>query len=230
MEVKKHIYQIKEKLHARGACYFCQAKSMDVWCKNCENDLIRKEERCPSCARRNKQAFICGHCLSHPPLFTSTEVLLNYHYPNNILIKDLKFNDRPELAKFFANKLAIKIINKGITMPDALIPVPLHETRQRSRGYNQSLEVAKQLSKRMNLSLKVNLCRRTINTQPQSSLSMKMRKRNVRNSFSLNDEQIPKHIAIIDDVITTGSTINELTRVFKQAGCQQITIWAIARA
>lgn len=221
MEVKDLIFT--------GACFFCQTKANDVWCNSCEQDFIRETTRCPVCARKNTQNHICGNCLKQPPFFVSTEILFNYEYPTNQLIKAFKFNNRPELARCFANRLAKKLVRNNTLFPDTVIAVPLHRKRQRERGYNQSLEIARLLSKQLGLKTNGSLCSRIKNTDPQSTLPMKIRRKNVKGAFCLNESQIPKHIAIVDDVITTGSTINELARLFKKAGCQRIDIWAIAR-
>lgn len=221
--------EVKQLISA-GSCFFCQVKTDAAWCKDCEQDFILELPRCPVCARKNTRDHVCGYCLNKPPSFSYTEVLFNYDYPANELIKAFKFNQRPELAKIFARRLAGKLNNKNLCLqPPVLVPVPLHKKRQRQRGYNQSLEIARQLSKLLGLELNTSLCSRIKNTDPQSTLPMKTRKKNVAGAFSLITDQIPKHVAIIDDVITTGSTINELARLFKQGGCQRIDVWAIAR-
>ncbi len=219
-----------KQLFFSGACFFCLAKTECAWCKDCEQDFIRETQRCPICARYSLHHHICGSCLNQQPSFANTETLFSYQYPANHLIKAFKFNNRPELARRFADKLAKRIMEKGSVLPEIIIPVPLHRKRQRERGYNQSLEFAQQLGRRLGLKVNSSLCSRIINTNPQSTLPMKIRRKNVKGAFSLNSDQIPKHIALVDDVITTGSTINELSKLFKKAGCQRIDIWTIARA
>lgn len=214
-----------------GQCFFCLSKTRYSWCRGCEEDFILEFDRCPICARTSCNSTVCGACLNNRPYFTQTEALFNYRYPANNLIKALKFNRKPELAKQFADKfIAMRIANRKTSLPKALIPVPLHRKRQAQRGYNQSLEFARHLSRKLNIFNEVSLCHRIINTDPQSTLPLKTRKQNVKGAFALTDKPIPKHIAIIDDVITTGSTTNEIARLFKQAGCLHIEVWAIARA
>lgn len=219
-----------KKLILPGACFFCLKKVNHTWCTDCEHDFILHTERCPVCARRSSHNDVCGTCLKQAPYFQKTEILFNYQYPASYLIKAFKFKNRPELARCFAESLALKLSSNNQTQPELLLPVPLHRKRQRQRGYNQSLELARQLSKQLRIKLNLSLCERIKNTDPQSTLSMKTRIKNVRSAFILNDEQIPKHIAIIDDVITTGSTVNELARLFKKQGCERIEVWAVARA
>ncbi len=222
MEVKELIFP--------GSCFFCLTKTDFAWCEKCEKDLIQDITRCPVCARRSSEQSVCGACLKRQPCFNSTEVLLNYQFPANFLIKSFKFKNKPELARCFAEKFAEKLKrNVALTLPKTIVPVPLHAKRQRERGYNQSLEFARQLSRHLGLETNTSLCKRTINTDPQSSLPMKTRRKNVKGAFSLCSSIIPEHIAIVDDVITTGSTISELANLFRKAGCQQIDVWAIAR-
>ncbi len=211
-----------------GVCFFCLTGCNDVWCNACEQDIIINVGRCPVCARKTDNAARCGACINQPPYFYNSEVLFNYHYPAKQLIQDFKFNKRPELAGCFAKRLTDKIIRKS-NLPEIIIPVPLHKTRQQERGYNQSLELAKNIAKRMGLPINTTLCKRIKNTSPQSLLTGQMRKNNVKGAFVLAENCPPEHIAIIDDVVTTGSTVNEIASLFIKAGSQRVDVWAIAR-
>ena len=145
-------------------------------------------------------------------------------------LKTFKFKNHPEFARFLSEKLANKLLNNQSVLPEVVIPVPLHKKRQRDRGFNQSLELAKQLSKITGIKIEAGLCQKIKNTEPQSTQPIKHRRKNIKGAFVLNNRSVPKHIAIVDDVITTGSTINELAGLFKRAGCQRIDAWVIARA
>jgi ComF family protein len=224
MEFKKLISTFSTK----SACYFCLSPTDAVCCKQCELDFMKESPRCPICAKPHHAEAVCGKCIISPPLFSSTTVLFNYAYPAKKMVLDFKFNKRVELSTFFAELLLDRIKSKD-KLPEALIPVPLHKKRQAQRGYNQSLELAKHLANKLDIPINASLCKRIVNTDPQSELPMKSRRKNVKNAFALNNDRMPKHIAIVDDVITTGSTINEISRLFKSAGCERIDIWAIAR-
>ena len=224
MEFKKLISTFSTK----SACYFCLSPTDALWCKQCERDFMKESPRCPICAKPHYASSVCGKCIISSPLFSTTSVLFNYAYPVKKIILDFKFRKRAEFSILFSDKLLDKIINKG-KLPETLIPVPLHQKRQAQRGYNQSLELAKHLSKKLAIPVNTDLCKRIVNTDPQSELPMKSRQKNVKDAFALNNGNIPKHIAMIDDVITTGSTINEISKLFKKAGCERIDIWAIAR-
>lgn len=225
MEFKNLISSFSTK----SACYFCLLPTNAAWCKQCELDFMEECIRCTICAKPHYAATICGKCLLDPPLFSTTTVLFNYAYPVKKIVLNFKFGKRAELSILFSEKLLVRIINKGDKLPETLIPVPLHKKRQAQRGYNQSLELAKNLSKKLGIPVSTGLCKRIVNTDPQSELPVKSRQKNVKDAFALNNDNIPKHIAIIDDVITTGSTINEISKLFKKAGCERIDIWAIAR-
>lgn len=218
-----------KKIFLPGACFFCLTKTNYAWCNDCERDFILETSRCPVCARNSALNETCGVCLKQRPVFVSTDVLFKYQYPASHLIKAFKFYMRPELARCFAERLAYKRI-KNSTLPELMLPVPLHRKRQRQRGYNQALEFAVQISKHIGVEVDFSLCRRIKNTDPQSTLPMKIRRKNVEGAFCLNNKKIPEHIAIVDDVITTGSTVNEIAGLLKKAGCKHIEIWAIARA
>ena len=211
-----------------GTCFFCLTKTHKAWCYRCEQDFIQEKHRCPVCARNTSTPKACGSCLKHQPFFTCTRVLFDYKYPGNHLIKTFKFNDRPELAHSFADKLA-GILTNDDPLPEILIPVPLHKHRQRERGYNQSLEFASSIGKQLGITVNTTLCRRTIDTKRQSTLPMKIRKNNVKGAFKLTYANPFDYAAIVDDVITTGSTINEIASLLIKSGCRRVDVWAIAR-
>lgn len=221
MEVKRH--------NLPGSCFFCQSITSGLWCEKCETDFITRGKRCPVCARDCLTDNICAVCLKNPPFFFSTITLFNYQYPINELIKAFKFSDHPELAKRFADKLIDKIRPMGF-LPKTLIPVPLHKSRQRERGYNQSLELAKRISNKLNIELDFLSCKRIINTEPQSTLPIKTRKTNVKNAFKLDAAYYAnRHVALIDDVVTSGHTVNEIAKLLKKAGCARVDVWSIAK-
>jgi ComF family protein len=214
--------------YLQGACFFCLAKTNKTWCDHCEYNFILDQTRCPICARNSSSRNPCGSCLKHQPFFTNTEVLFNYQYPGDHLIKAFKYNNRPELANIFAEKLTHKLKNADFR-PGTLIPVPLHKHRQRERGYNQSLEFASSLGKLLRITVNSSLCRRIIDTQQQSSLPMNTRKNNVKGAFKLSHINPFDYVVIVDDVITTGSTVNEIATLLKKSGCRRVDVWAIAR-
>ena len=110
------------------------------------------------------------------------------------------------------------------------MPIPLHKTRYRQRGFNQSIEIARTVACELKLPVDLSSCQRYRNTPHQTSLPAKQRRKNLKNAFSLMKPIQVKHIAIIDDVMTTGSTVDELAALLKKAGASRVDVWACARA
>jgi ComF family protein len=113
--------------------------------------------------------------------------------------------------------------------PDMLLPVPLGRRRFRERGYNQAIELGRYVEKRIGIPLRADVVIRTRETREQAALEAKERRKNIRGAFAVVHD-VPAHVAIIDDVITTGSTVNELALTLKRAGARRVEVWAIARA
>jgi len=114
--------------------------------------------------------------------------------------------------------------------PEQIIPVPLHAQRYHRRGFNQAIEIARPIARMLDIPLNLTCCRRTRNTAPQAQLSAKERKSNLKNAFSIVKAPAVNHVALLDDVVTTGSTVDELARALRKAGIERIDVWACARA
>jgi ComF family protein len=142
----------------------------------------------------------------------------------------MKYRQRIDIAAYFGKMLCKLLMSKGMTLPDCIMPVPLHSSRLISRGYNQSLELARPLCKRFSIKLDLSSCKRVRATTPQADLPAKKRKSNVRNAFSITGTYDYEHILLLDDVITTGSTVNEIARILSLAGVGRIDVLAVARA
>lgn len=231
-------YRVKNirKTVAPGLCHLCQApldKSGWQLCAPCLRDLPGNDPACPGCALPGISAGHCAKCLvSSQPSITRATCVYRYAYPVNKLILDMKFHTQPGLARVFGQALADHINTMGSTLPQYIIPVPLHASRLGQRGYNQSLEIARHISSRLGIPVDHQCLKRIRKTLTQSELPASERKRNIRGAFSVNMPALSryKHVAIIDDVITTGATVNELARVLLKAGVDRIDVWACARA
>jgi ComF family protein len=145
------------------------------------------------------------------------------------LLKRLKFSGELALGSLLGELLAEQMALRTDPLPQQLIPVPLHPARLRERGFNQATELARAIGKHLEIPPAWRLCRRQRNTQPQSLLSNTARRLNLRNAFSVSGTP-SAHVAIVDDVMTTGHTSNELARALKQAGAEKVEVWVIARA
>jgi ComF family protein len=208
-------------------CLLCGASSRTgIWCAECDADLpYLTTSRCPLCALPTPLGEICGHCLTHPPRFDRSMAVFAYAFPVDKLIQALKFEERLSLIDGFAEKLAPHIDHR----PDYILPMPLHLARLAHRGFDQSLELAKQLSSRLDIPLLARACRRIRDTAPQSGLPWKERKKNMHDAFACTEDMTGKHVALLDDVMTTGASLNELAKTVRRAGACEVSAWAIAR-
>lgn len=176
------------------------------------------------------QAMRCGQCLQKSPHFDLSITPYHYAPPINQFITRLKFNNRLYYANILA-ELLIKQLNKNSEqLPECIIPVPLHPSRLRHRGFNQALEIARPVAKQYRIKLDPFCCSRVIATSPQMSQDKLARKNNIKNAFKVKPGFNYKDIAIVDDVMTTGHTVNELARVLRANGARRIQVWAAARS
>jgi ComF family protein len=172
----------------------------------------------------------CGRCQQRPPAFDTTTALFHYQPPVDYLIKQLKFAHELALIPLLSALLSARLTTRAAPLPALLVPVPLHHTRLRERGFNQATELARRVGRELGIRSDHRLCKRNRDTRPQSLLSPNARRLNLRNAFSVQGSGVAGHVAIIDDVMTTGHTSNELARVLKQAGAERVEVWVIARA
>jgi ComF family protein len=172
---------------------------------------------------------LCGHCQTQPPAFERCLSPFVYRAPLDHLLLGLKFNGRLERARLLGELMAQWLVSVVDVPPDHIIPVPLHSTRLRERGFNQAVELARPVAKQFGLSLNLGGVRRTRATPPQSDLSRKERLKNIKGAFEVN-ESLSGQVVIVDDVMTTGSTADELAKTLLDAGAEQVVVWVCARA
>jgi ComF family protein len=173
---------------------------------------------------------VCGRCQKLAPAFDATTALFHYRPPVDYLIKRLKFSNELAISPLLSGLLASRLAARDASLPGLLVPVPLHHTRLRERGFNQATELARGIGRQLHIKTGHRLCMRNRKTEPQSLLTHNARRLNLRNAFTVTADRVPGHIAIIDDVMTTGHTASELARVLKRAGAEQVEVWVIARA
>ncbi|ODN67963.1 ComF family protein [Methylophaga muralis] len=212
-------------------CFLCGDFSPhDALCKACVEDLPWLDHCCQRCALPLNESGICGQCLQHPPPQQSSLALFRYETPINHCIAAFKFHQQLVFAQLFAKLLAAKVNQRQQPLPEILIPIPLHPSRLRQRGYNQSAQLADALSQQLSIAVdKTNFIRRR-NTTPQTGMSGKQRKRNVKQAFAVAKPLPYKHVALVDDVYTTGHTAAEASRCLQQNGVKTVEVWTIARA
>jgi len=200
-------------------------------CESCAATLPYNHLACPRCALPLpfQSDEPCGLCQKRPPAYDRSFALFHYEEPARHLIRTLKFHNRYPNARLLGEMLADALVERT-DQPELLIPVPLHHSRYRERGYNQTLEIARHLARRLPIALDFESCIRARPTQPQTELKGKERRRNMKRAFALARPVTASHVAILDDVVTTGTTVNELAKVLRKAGVARLDVWACARA
>lgn len=201
-------------------------------CSGCRSDLRWIVAACRRCAvplaGSATQSLTCGTCQQRPPSFTRVGAPLHYEFPIDATIKALKFNGRIDLAPMFGELLLPWLVEHGDCV-DALVPVPLHRWRQARRGYNQADELAAVLSRLSGLPV-LRAAHRCRATSSQSELSGAARRVNVRGAFRVTERLDGEHLLLIDDVMTTGATCEELAKLLLRCGAASVSVLCIARA
>ena len=159
------------------------------------------------------------------PLFDRTLAVFAYAFPLDKLIQALKFGERLMLAEGLADSL----VHRVDVRPGCIIAMPLHRSRLRERGFNQSHELARHIANGLNIPLLPHACQRVRDTPPQSALKWKERGKNIRNAFTCTQNLSGKHIAVVDDVMTSGASMNEVAAALRSAGAREVSAWVIAR-
>jgi ComF family protein len=209
-----------------GSCFLCRGKAAALLCAACDADLPRLgAELCPRCALASPAGAVCGRCLAQPPAYDATRAALAYAFPADALIQALKFRGELALAPFLGDLLSKCLSNENIA---CVIPVPLSAQRLRARGYNQALEIARSVAAATRTPLQPALCERSRDTGAQMDLPLKERARNVRGAFHCPGV-VSGTIAVLDDVMTTGATLEEVAATLKRAGAARVVNWVVAR-
>jgi len=218
-----------EQLLPAQPCVLCGSMNDEgLWCGPCDKALpYLYNLHCPVCAMPTPAGEICGQCLKHPPLFTNTVAVFGYAFPLDKLIHAMKYGGQLALAHAFAIKLALEIDKDAL--PDYLIPMPLHPVKLRERGFNQSLLLAADVARFHQLDLLPDACRRVRDTPPQSIQPWKDRKQNVRNAFCCDIDLSGKRVALVDDVLTSGASMDALAEAVRNKGASEISAWVVAR-
>lgn len=212
-------------------CALCGAPGLGRFdlCAGCAADLPRIRSACLRCGLPLAADAVCGRCLRQPPCYEALRAPYLYAPPLAPLITGLKFGNRLYHARLLGQLLEAGIEPAGAS-PDCLLPVPLHPTRLRERGFNQAVEIARPIAARLQVPLDRHSVRRNRMTGAQSSLPARRRGANVRGAFTVTGGCPGRHVVIVDDVVTTGHTVNELARTLRRSGVLRVEVWAVARA
>lgn len=252
MDVITYIHGLQQWMYP-PRCVLCGGRGMvkghsavDM-CQFCYQRLPGNQIACARCALplppdlANDGELLCGRCQKSPPIFDYSVSLFRYQQPVVWLVTQLKFNERLAHARLLGEMLAEKVMllpdQKDKcdhihfkVLPECILPVPLHKKRLVKRGFNQSIELARPVVRKTGIALELNLIERVLETEPQTGLDAAQRKKNLRGAFKIKHAIKYNHVAIVDDVVTTGSTVNELAKALKKAGVKRVDVWSIARA
>jgi ComF family protein len=217
-----------------ATCLLCGApgtENIDI-CTPCLQELPHNHNHCRICAlplASNHANPVCGNCLKQAPNFDCCHAPFIYGYPLSGLISDFKFNYKLYTGRLLAELLINSIEKNQLKLPELIMPVPLHSSRLRERGFNQAMELAKPIGRHFNIPIDIKSCKRARATETQSTLDKKIRIKNMRGAFKVVQKIECEHLVLIDDVVTTGTTVNELAKTIKASGVKRVDVWSLAR-
>ncbi len=237
----QHIQQSLKKLYnylLPKTCILCKHESeqeLDL-CRICMDAFPQFLDGCYGCGRlliTDLEHILCEKCQDGNFAFDRLCALFRYQKPLTKLLPLIKFHKSLKTANVLGQLLINEIQhnwNKDKPLPEAIIPMPLHSKRLRKRGFNQSFELLRHVRKQLDITILNDLCIRTRSTKAQAQLSAEARWYNVKNAFQVCGTIPYKHVAIMDDVVTTGNTVQALSQVLRDAGVEGIDVWCICRA
>lgn len=230
MEFKVDIWSIFDLIAPSCPACGLAAGRCGSLCAGCEADLPALRSPCPRCGLPATGGACTGH---HDPAVERTLAACAYAFPVDALVQQLKFGGRLPLARPLGRLLANAVrrdARPGAAgpLPAALLPVPLHPSRERQRGFNQAEAIARAAATELRIPLLAGAVHRRRDTPAQSGLDLAARRRNLQGAFTVS-EPLPAHIALVDDVITTGSTMAALASVLQAHGVRRVDAWAVAR-
>jgi ComF family protein len=213
-------------------CLLCgsQAAQSQI-CAPCKAEMPwLSPAHCPVCALPTPLGEVCGQCMQRQPAFDRTVAALTYTYPADVMLRRYKYNGALPIARLLGDLLCEAGHHPlDGPLPELIIPMPLHPLRLRERGFNQAVEIARTVSRQLHVPISLDTCSRARNTPPQAGLSLADRTKNLKGAFSVDREVTGKHIALLDDVMTTGASLNALASTLKKAGALRVECWVVAR-
>lgn len=199
------------------------------FCLGCYHDLPHIKTPCLQCGLPLTANTPC-FCKAEDWPFAACLSAFEYQFPINKLLFQYKSQARLALCESFAQALTNQVKKQQQVLPQVLMPVPLHTSKLKQRGFNQSLELAKVLSKQLHIPIDYHSLQSSHQTTQQKSLNKQQRLANVQTNYALTRPLSVTHIALIDDVITTGATTKTLAYLLREHGATHIQAWSIARS
>jgi ComF family protein len=229
--MRHKLLSIAQSIRLPSICILCNQvhKNTLAVCSHCIALITPLGPSCQHCAYPlyDDSHLICGYCIKKPPHFDNAIIAYRFEEPLRSLLHRFKYHAGLYLGPFLG-QLILNAWQKRPSQPQCLIPVPMHPKKLKIRGFNQSAILVQFLAKKLNLPYDLKCCQKIINTSPQAQLDGDKRAQNIRNAFHI--KPLPySHVAIIDDLLTTGCTANELAKMLKNAGVKQVDVWCCAR-
>lgn len=210
-------------------CHKLTKRHLDL-CLDCQKQLPTARQSCFSCGLPGQRCYRCNRCAQQPWSVDSVTSLFQYEGPVVQLVYQMKFNKSLAVTRLFGQLLADKFVHQSrLHCPDVIIPVPLSSTRLLQRGFNQAKEIANYLEQQSGILMDTDSCRRVKHTAFQARLVRSQRQLNVEKAFEIKLSSSYDYVVLVDDVVTSGLTINAMSEQLKQQGVKQIDVWCVAR-
>lgn len=212
-----------------SSCLLCGLPAPGSLCASCAAELPYLATPCPLCALPMPFAQLCGACQAEPPPYGCCIAPLLYRPPVSHLVAGFKYGGRLAYGRLLADELLRRLQRAPPPLADLVVPVPLHWRRRWVRGFNQAELVGDALARGLGLEFDARVLRRTRATPPQQGLDARERGHNLRGAFALTGSVAGRHVAIVDDVVTTGATAGEIARLLRAGGARSVQVWCLAR-
>ena len=221
-------------------CFMCEDYGKDIkqnLCSICREKLVFiKKSSCSICSRKIEtheeidSIIKCTECIRRPHYYTRSVSPLSYEKDIKRAIYNFKYNDKQHMYKLFGKLMIESIIENDLEYLDVVVPIPLHKDRERKRGFNQAELIARYISVHLKLELDTKNLTRETHTKAQNKLDSSQRRRNISGAFNLKDKQafLSKKVLLIDDIYTTGSTVDECSRLLLEHGADKIFVSTLA--
>lgn len=210
-------------------CVFCSASSSSDICAGCATELPIIETHCRHCGIPMPHDDLCGDCLLAAPAFTRCIAALRYEAPISHLVGAFKYQGDFNAGRVLSQLLIGRLRQECDLAVDALVPVPLHWRRRWQRGFNQSEIIADEVSRALDIPMHTNGLRKIRHSSAQQNLDASARQKNLRDAFTCTRDVSGLHLAVIDDVVTTGATANAIAQLLREHGAASVQIWALTR-
>jgi len=221
-------------LRLPGLCAVCRGWGPRPVCGDCVARFAAAVPRCPRCGLRAALAGqTCAACQASPPPFDDCVVGCDYAFPWQRLIAEFKFRGRVELAATLAERLLDAIGRDAPALPQCVLPVPLAPRRLAERGYNQAWELARRIARRLGCRADAHSLLRPLDGTHQAELKLAQRQANVERAFVVRLRRgvplVGQHVALVDDVMTSGATLRAAAAALRRAGAARVDAWVVAR-